>query len=317
MSSNPFSLKTSAADILSAAQAIEKSFRVYSREPIEDFWDRLPDFIVDPETGIEVKMSQSKIKEFLKVIDRKTCGKRFYRTRITYEFTEEQSDAAAMGDRFEHLVTGAVGRDGGGSEPILTSRGLPTTGEKRAQRNASKAREIINLYRRRTWEKRQVKLREKCLTGILDILIDADEKDPPIVIDLKYSGLLDNKWEEWGWPKDIRKKESHLIQAKHYILLTERLTGQRPDFFFFVFSNKKHEQKGEEVTVYRPYLIRVSDEALNEHKHMILNLIEQMDRMLKGKKFTARPSYSECSNCPIFTCESRRYEPELVITDLD
>lgn len=290
-----------------------EKYRTYSREPIPDFWERLPDAVIDPETKQEVEISQSRIKRFLRVIDNELCGKRFYSTTITEEYSET-IPAAKLGIRFEYLALGTLGRDGTGDEPFLTASGSPTADEKRIRKNVEKAKQVIERMVGKDFST-QAKISIKCLEGSLDIL--KNDGDRVIVIDTKYSGLLDDNRTELSWPEDIREKEQHLIQGKHYSLLAEKVFGKPVDFYFLVFASNKRTIKEKEVFgIYRPYLLRISEEGMNEHKHMILEVIEQMKNMLEGRKFTARPSYSGCADCPVLTCKSRQSEPDLVIVEI-
>jgi hypothetical protein len=291
--------------------------RTYSREPISDaeFLEALPETLPGG-----VAMSQSFIKKLLEVIEGDLCGKRLYETRIARNYEEATGDAATMGHRFEYLVTGEQPAHGEKdvSQPLLTSRGKPSADELRIAKNAEVCREVLaDLSAPYCYVEAGTRLVFKCMEGTLDKLcypIQTPEANQRArVIDLKYSGLLYDRWHPWGWV-NIQEKEGTMIQAKHYTLLARLLFGPdvEIDFFFVVFNSKKVTRQNEEVFGdYKPFRVRFSDEAMNEHKHFVLSIIEQYKLMHEGKKFTARPSYKGCADCPVSDCKSRRTRPEI------
>ena len=326
-------------DTLNTEELIEKyespiitSKHKWSSDPVPDFWERLPEKIIDPRTKKEVKLSQSLIKNFIKHIEGELCGLRFYRTTVTREF-EEHFAAAKFGHRFEFLVTGEPGRNGEGQKPfvnvskkkatkkqieegspeyIVTEK--PSAQELRIRADASVAKEVLEQFNGKRW-KSGVKVSIKSLEGTKDVV--SNRKNYVIVTDLKYSGLLGESWGELSWPDDISDKVSHMTQATHYTLLAEKHYGKRVKFYFLVFSNKKDTSNGVEVFgKYQPYEVRVSEKAMNRHKNMILDLAEQMERKLKGKEFNAIPSFHGCKKCPITTCKKRIDQPEIIVTEI-
>ncbi len=192
-------------------------------------------------------MSQSFIKKLLEVIEGDLCGKRFYETRIARNYEESTGDAATLGHRFEYLVTGEQPAHGEKdvAGPLLTSRGKPSAEEIRIAKNAEVAREVLaDLSADYCYNEAGTRLKFKCVEGTTDVLCYPIEtpgaSQSARVIDLKYSGLIYDKWHRWGWVR-IHEKESHMIQAKHYTLLARLLFGSAVeiDFFFLVFNSKK------------------------------------------------------------------------------
>jgi len=77
-----------------------------------------------------------------------------------------------------------------------------------------------------------LKLESKNKNGILDIWAEMDGR--PCIIDLKYSGLIDDKWAETGWDvESLHYKEKLLVQAIQYkMLVKENYNIDYSDFDF-------------------------------------------------------------------------------------
>jgi hypothetical protein len=85
-----------------------------------------------------------------------------------------------------------------------------------------------------------------------------------IVVDLKYSALLYDKWNDAGWDLDrLAEKQDTMLQAKHY----SWLTGGLP-FFFWVFSSVDEDSR----------IIRVlfDDHTLNDHADQAKAVIKKI-----------------------------------------
>jgi len=90
-----------------------------------------------------------------------------------------------------------------------------------------------------------------------------------IVVDLKYSGLLYDKWNDAGWDLDrLAEKYDTILQAKHYAWLT----GGLP-FFFWVFSSVDEDSR----------MIRVlfDDQTLNKHAVQVHKTIKKITSAMR------------------------------------
>ena len=90
-----------------------------------------------------------------------------------------------------------------------------------------------------------------------------------IVVDLKYSGLLYDKWNDAGWDLDrLAEKYDTILQAKHYAWLT----GGLP-FFFWVFSSVDEDSR----------MIRVlfDDQTLNNHAVQVAATIKKITSAMR------------------------------------
>jgi hypothetical protein len=128
-----------------------------------------------------------------------------------------------------------------------------------------------------------------------------------VVVDLKYSGLLYDRWNEFGWDLDsLPDKVGPTVQAKHY----HWLTGL--PFFFFVFDSKVEDAR----------LIRVRfDPAVEEEGGSAFwgLQVAQVRAMILAEVragFNPYPSLKRCVECPAReTCELKANHPRVEVVD--
>ena len=69
--------------------------------------------------------------------------------------------------------------------------------------------------------------------GDVDIVVKKKGEDKLRFIDTKFSGLLDNKWDDMGWADEsLEYKDKLMIQAVHYKMLGKAKYGYYPEFYF-------------------------------------------------------------------------------------
>lgn len=110
------------------------------------------------------------------------------------------------------------------------------------------------------------------------------------VIDLKYSGLLDDKWNKMGWGGMLQpgyhiQKEHHKIQATHYHMITKL------PFYYLVVSSKNETDL---LFLYIP----VSEQMIKDHIEVANNNYDYFE-FISGVGFEPRPSISRCNDCPL------------------
>ena len=278
----------------------------------EEFIERLPEKIVDPNTGKEVFISQSKIKKVRDMALGELCPMRLYKTTLVEEVKEEGSLYTAMGRRFEYELSGALDYDGEEPAEILGKTGKPGAEQKRISENAQLGKE--------TFERMGMpiesfsineKYRFKCLSGSPDLEKDKDEFT--LVVDIKYSANIGNKnaaWSEYGWdPEKLPNKFPLIVQPSQYDLLGRLIHGKPVEFMFVVF----HSGAGHEGE-YLPLKIEISEDRRNQHKNLILHVINEIQRLFKGEGFQAVPAYKKgfCQDCPVKSCRERITHPEII-----
>jgi hypothetical protein len=255
-----------------------------------------------------INISQSFLKEYARYKMGEVCGlqvKAKYIDKIVFP----SSDAMEYGNFFEYKATGCLPRDG--HEPVAKIVYAGTKKEsiaeqyKKAIESAELFKKIIEHYKIEIIDTGRV-VTQDGMTGIMDIV--ANWNDRVTIIDTKYSGLLDDRWNALGWDLDsLPEKHNTMIQSVHYrILLAKELNCQPEDidFYFFVFSFKE---------VNDVKLIKVTSDENTFSNH--LTTIEWMKEELKKpveKLFKARPGLNRCFKCPIKDTCSFKIEIPLI-----
>ena len=126
----------------------------------------------------------------------KNCGL-FFKARYIDKipFKDEPSAAMKEGIYFEYLCTGSLPRNGIVPEPEKTLKGQLTTAYQRVYDAAQLFKKIIAHYKIKIIKVGYV-ISTDTMTGIIDIWEEWNGKE--CIIDMKYSGLIDDKWDELG-----------------------------------------------------------------------------------------------------------------------
>jgi hypothetical protein len=127
--------------------------------------------------------------------------------------------------------------------------------------------------------------------GVIDIHAKWDGKE--VFIDLKYSGLIDDKWNEMGWDlESLHLKDSLMIQGVHYKMLAEKCLGIYDiPFYYFVFST----QDPNNVKIIRQ---EIDESRKQSHVVAINNVIGRLTKDIQNG-FVPYPSLVRCNYCPI------------------
>lgn len=286
------------------------------------------------------KISQSFMKTMRNYVAGEECGVIVKKVYVDEEPIDYESESMDEGTYFEFKVSGSMGKSGVEPQPGYKSaaikanitKGTPLTLDdmtmeyKRATFNAEYVKkkiaemglEIVRF---------NVKLTKGRFQGELDlvckVLVVPGTEDKPntfhnlpvdtlIIVDLKYSGLINDKWEKFGWMWSEIQKEYHGTQAIQYHFL-----GEMP-FFFMVVSNKNLEGKDKEFESpdIKIFHVPVTKEMIDRH-------IDEGNRLFDNfKKYgeiglVPRPNYSKCRNCQIREgCKSKHAFPHPQTVDL-
>jgi len=212
------------------------------------------------------------------------------------------SEAMDLGNYFEYKCTGSLPRNGKVPQPKFSYKG--TAREKlsapfqRAEDSAMYFKDVVKEYGIEIIDV-GVSLKNEQMNGIADIY--AKWNDRYCFIDLKYSGLIDNKWDERGWETNsLTEKHKLMIQGVQYTLLAKDCLNHEPedfDFYYFVFSQSNPKQA--------KIIKQVIDESTLElHKNNVAFVYNQINSNPLDKIFKAKPSLKNCSKCPLFDdCE--------------
>ena len=246
------------------------------------------------------RISQSLMKSYVKYLNKTECGLLFKAKYIDKTLITEPSEAMQLGIYFEYLATGMLPKSGKVPMPEYTLKGVIKEPYKRAQESAEFFKKIIAHY--------DIKILQTGLyvqteeeNGVLDILAEWNGKK--CVIDLKYSGLLEDKWNPLGWEiESLPMKDDIMVQGVHYKMLLQKAMGIDCDFYYFVFDTKDSSK------------VKIIKQNIDEDRFAVhennLSLIKEKLANSIGRGFKAYPEYNKCIECPLFdTCDSKAIMP--------
>ncbi len=242
-----------------------------------------------------MNISQSFLKGFAEYKSGNTCGlqvKAKYIDGIKFP----SSDAMELGNFFEYMATGSLPRDGHTPEPKIVYKGKAnesiSSDYQKAIDSAELFKKTIEHYAIEIIDTGRVCTQDG-MTGIMDIV--AKWNDRVCIIDTKYSGLINDKWSDYGWNLDMLPERHNLmLQPVQYKILLSKELGCEPDdidFYFFVFSSKE---------VMDVKLIKVNVDELTIANH--LTTVEWVKSELQkpiDKVFKAKPELKRCFECTI------------------
>jgi hypothetical protein len=251
-----------------------------------------------------MKISQSMMKSYVDYLNQKECGLLFKGKYIDKNVESVASDAMKEGIYFEYLATGALPRTGIVPEPEKTAKGALTTAYDRIPKSAQLFKDIIKHYGIKILKIGLV-ISTDDMTGITDVY--AEWNGEKCIIDLKYSGLIDDKWNDLGWETDsLNMKDSLMIQGVHYKLLAEESLGIKDiPFYYFIFNSKNPT----DMKIIKQV---VDPDKMYFHKQQVLKMKAQILRDIE-KGFRAYPDYRKCINCPLFSnCDKKAEYPQII-----
>jgi hypothetical protein len=242
-----------------------------------------------------INISQSFLKEFAKYKSGDTCGlqvKAKYIDGVKFP----SSDLMEYGNAFEYLATGSIPRDGHipQIEKVYkgTARESVSTQYQKIIESAELFNKIIKHYEIEIIDTGRV-VTQDGMTGIMDIV--AKYNNRICIIDTKYSGLIDDKWNELGWNLDmLPEKHNLMLQPVQYkILLSKELECEPEDidFYFFIFSSK-------EVMDVKIIKVNVDELTIANHLTTVEWVKAELEKPI-DKVFKAKPQLKRCFECPI------------------
>jgi len=244
------------------------------------------------------KISQSLMKNYVDYLNEKECGL-FFKARYIDKDPEAQtppSEAMKLGIYFEYLCTGALPKSGEIPEPEVSYKGKAnekiSAPYERAIESATIFKKIIEHYGIKIASVGKYYEDEGMnINGVVDIVAEWDGQ--LVFIDTKYSGLVDDKWNEMGWDlESLHMKDSLMIQGVHYKLLAEKcLNVHDIPFFYFVFDSKDPNN----VKIIRQ---EVDESKRQSHVVAIHNIMSKLKTEIE-RGFTPYPTLSKCSKCPL------------------
>ena len=245
-------------------------------------------------------INQSLVKDLFLYKDKKLCGYVF-KNKWVYKQLGTSSKANRLGHYFEYLVTGALAKgETEPQKPDTTKTGLLTTDFEKARLQSEVCRTLLQKYGITMLSAGEEVIADDKWIGTLDIRAKWDfpfkdstyENNPEhnVIIDLKYSGLLEDKWSVFGWNLEtLGSKEGTMFQAKHYKFLFWKKYGYNPPFYFFVFSSSS-------VGECKMIEVMISDDELAEHEELLHKSKVYFEKCLDNG-FEPLPDYNKCNKC--------------------
>lgn len=254
------------------------------------------------------KISQSLMKALYQYKTDNYCGlvlEHIYIKGKHLPYTKSQK----WGYYLEYICTGALPPTKEIPEPELLKTGEPNMYYARLHKHKETFDTIMNHYGFEI-DKIGYEFNNPKYSGVADIIaIDTNLKTSVknkkrIIIDLKTSSLINDRFSDYGWSeKSIDKKYELLLQSIHYKMLAKYEWGiEDIPFYFFVFSTKNEN----ECKVYK---IDVAESTRHQHLRNLNNTKIYLDEQLK-KGFKAKPDFIRCGNCGLSeTCLSKTNIP--------
>jgi hypothetical protein len=268
------------------------------------------------------KISQSFIKDMKEYQDGGSCGHLMEYKWVHGKLINIQSDAMHLGTYTEYKTTGALPKNKQVPLPKMMKSGKDMLIDyRRAEINAQL---ILDLWKRMGFKmvtsgREYTKGRHK---GTIDVVMEATKKivfqdgftlknGDRFVIDIKISGLIDDRWSKHGWAFTPEQREYHGIQGKHY----HYITGL--PFMFMVVDPKAKVEEGPENFRAKFYRLDISEEALLQHLEDANSAYSALEMYVKVG-FEPRPEFIKCSDCALKEgcADKHTYpHPEMVVID--
>ena len=256
-------------------------------------------------------LSQSLLKEYVDYFDEnvKSCGL-YIRKKYFEKKPVESTEVQKLGIYFEYMATGYLRPGDTIPQPEMvykgTAREKMSTDYERATLSAELFKNMMKHYGIIPLKYGEYMLHDGS-SGISDIY--AIWNDEECIIDVKYSGLFDDKFSEYGWhTESLVYKSKTLLQPIHYKYLAKHTKGI-PDipFYFWVFHAKNHEKA-------KIIKANIQEEHLNLHEQIT---VPKMKKYLNFHynnldKLEARPNFVRCKDCPFYDeCDQRAEVPTI------
>jgi hypothetical protein len=242
-----------------------------------------------------IKISQSLMKALSEYVQGLECGILFKAKYITKTVITPPSDAMKLGIYFEYMATGALPRGGQVPQPEVVYKGKPNeklaAEYERANASADFFKSLIKYWGIEIGEI-NLTMETDSMKGVIDALAIWDGK--PAIFDLKYTGMIDDKWSDFGWHKDfLSQKDGLMVQGVMYKLLARETLGiDDIDFYFWVFDAKN------------PLNVRIIKEEVDParfdaHIDAVRSAKSYIEKHIILDDWVPRPELLKCASCPM------------------
>jgi len=198
------------------------------------------------------------------------------------------TEVMELGNYFEYIATGSKTRDGRIPEPVYLKSGKLNVAYQRIIKQKENYDRILKEHGFKILEIDYV-FNNKLFSGIADVIAEKD--GVKCIVDIKTTGLIDDKWQEFGWADEsIEHKDQLLVQAIHYTLLAkEEWKVDNVPFYFFIFSNKNDVDC-------KIFEIIIDEDTYTQHLNNMSNALIYLEESIKSG-WKANPSLKRCNSC--------------------
>ena len=254
------------------------------------------------------KVSQSLIKGLLDYLDEKECGL-VLKAKFLDNNYQPPTESQLLGQYFEYITTGALPKGGNIPEANFSYKGTARETMSAPYLRVHESKNVFDsIFKELDIEilEKGYLLQDDEINGVVDIY--AKWNNELVFIDLKYSGLIDDKWSDFGWHEDfLHNKRGLMVQGVHYKELARRILGiEDIPFYYFVFSNKNPI----DVKIIHQ---EVSEMKREEHQETIKYVAKLWKKLVETDSFEAKPNFKKCADCYLRTnCTKFAKTPEIV-----
>lgn len=259
-----------------------------------------------------IKITQSLIKSLYEVKIGQECGLVFEAKFIEGKFDLfPPTETMNLGTYFEYLATGALPKNGKIPQPTTYK-----SDDSKLKANYEKTKKHVQNYKLLLLNyglkviKAGYDMEFSFIKGTIDVLCEATKdifsydyitkekkviakKGDLIIVDLKYTGLIDDKWSDIGWNLErLSDKNKIVLQPIHYLFIAKQLYPDRNVLFLFFLFNSANEND------YRVIDFKIKDEDYKFHLELIMQTVKLLEKYIKNG-FPPHPSYVKCIECPL------------------
>lgn len=251
-----------------------------------------------------ITITQSLLKSLYDYKEGDECGLVFEKKFIEGRFDLfPPSDSMNVGTWFEYEVTKALPKNGKIPVPEKTKAGELTAPYKKMQTHIKNFHLFMSYYGIKIIEA-GIDVEVDGIKGTFDLICEATKDiydsngelrvraGQRFIIDIKTTGLLDDRWSDFGWSLEtLHKKHRIILQPIHYKYLSELKFGEQYPFVFLLFSNTDELD-------WRAIFFDINEEDIEFHKEFIGKSIKWLQYYIE-KGFKAKPNVTKCAKCPL------------------
>ena len=278
-----------------------------------------------------ILISQSLLKEFEDYKFEKVCGLYFEKVYLEgMKSKRQQSKEMRLGQYFEFKAFGGKPVYGDVPKPDVyqsgANKGFMTEDFERAEGQAENAKLMLKSHCFVVKHVSPELIYENSIAHMDLICTDMNEtvmvgkkevenKDfmHEIIVDLKYSGLMEDKWKDIGWEiESLPEKRKLMIQPLHYKWIYAAKRGRIPTFYFGLFSSKPDMDR-------KLIRVNVDEFRISKHEEDVERAYKEIMFCHEVTGFTPRPSISNCTNCPVhrlYGCDFHITVPNIIDIDV-